>query len=82
MEEKIDIVICDHAREVVTFVKVSSGDLDKYDGDIERYISEFLEFKISECSWMSGTGMCVEMFGGLPNCGVKMNPGDYWDERD
>lgn len=80
--EKIDIVILDHAREVVTFVKVDPKDLEEYDADLERYISEFLEFKLSECSWMSGTGICVEMFGGVPNAGLQVTHEDYWDAQD
>ena len=80
--EKIDIVICDHSREVVTFVK---GDPEliktKYDNSIERYIEEFLEFKLSQVSWMCGTGICVEMFGGIPNCGLQVTAEDYWDAK-
>ena len=79
----IDIVILDHEREVVTIVKADSMVIEKdFDNDIERYIEEFLEFKLSQVSWMSGTGICVEMFGGVPNAGLSVTPEDYWDAQD
>lgn len=80
---KIDIVILDHESEVVTFVKADPEVVEKeYGNDLERYIEEFLEFKLSQVSWMSGTGICVEMFGGIPNAGLQVTNEDYWDAQD
>ena len=81
--EKIDIVILDHETEVVTIVKADPKVIGEFYGNsLERYIAESLEFKLSQVSWMSGPGISVEMFGGIPNGGLRVTNEDYWDAQE
>ena len=81
--EKIDIVILDLETEVVTFVKEDPQLIaEKFDNDVERYIEESLEFKLSQVSWMCGAGIRVEMFGGVPNGGLQVTNEDYSDAQE
>ena len=80
---KIDIVILDHETEMVTIAKADQTVIDEFYGNsIERYIVECLDFKLSQVSWMSGTGISVEIFGGIPNGGLSVTQEDYADAQD
>lgn len=81
--EKIDIVILDLENETVTIVKADPTVIEKqYGNDVERYIDEALEFKLSSISWMCGTGVSVEIFGGIPNGGLQVTADSYEDAQD
>lgn len=80
MKNTIDIVILEHSTGCVTVVKADQGTIEKkYDNNCERYISEFLQYKLSEISWMSGDKIRLEVFGGLPSGGLMVTNDGYWD---
>ena len=69
----VDIVIMDNASSEVVFVKADENEIaEKYQNNVEVYLTEYLGYRLIDIEWMCSSEISVRMYGGLPFGGVEM----------